>query len=231
MREMNEKLRLCRGTRKYDEQLMKICLSTEPQPFFGVLHPELLPYVGQNYEKTGVLLVGESHYVKEATWEEWESTNWYHAPLPSDGVYPFNSGNGAKDWFDTREVLVRYMNGCKGKGHTIFSRPVKVLHDLGMGTGDIDHDFDYFAFMNFFQRPSLKKGETIDDMDDDKPAAKRDSPSGDSHFTAKSCYFPFKKSVQGIRIETVAGNTDRSGFPSHLPMVEQKAAGWRLCKR
>lgn len=51
MRKMGEKLFLCRGTDAYDKQLNELCLSTELRPFFGVLHPELLPYVGQNYKK------------------------------------------------------------------------------------------------------------------------------------------------------------------------------------
>ena len=161
MREMGEKLLLCRGTDAYDKQLNELCLSTEPRPFFGVLHPELLPYVGQNYKKTGILLVGESHYVEKATDEQLRQTDWYHSVLPPDGPYPFNSGEGAQGWFDTREVIVRYMTGCRGRGHTIFSRPVEVLEELGLGTGDKEKDFDHFAFMNFFQRPALSKGESF----------------------------------------------------------------------
>lgn len=45
---MEEKLKGNCGTGEYDEQFNKISLSIENKPFFGILHPELLPYVGQN---------------------------------------------------------------------------------------------------------------------------------------------------------------------------------------
>lgn len=173
MREIQEKLNLCKGTDAYDVHLNQICLASEPQPFFGVLHPELLPYVGENYEKTRILLVGESHYVKAASEEDWLALDWYHKPLPTEGKYPFNK-DGATDWFDTREVLVRYMKGEGGRGHTIFSRPAKVLLSelkVAETPQDIRYFFSYFSFMNFFQRPALEAGKTINDTNDDRAAA------------------------------------------------------------
>lgn len=201
MREMREKLEMCRGTGKYDEQLGNLCLSTEPRPFFGVLHPELLPYVGQNYDKTGVLLVGESHYVKEAAPEQFKRTNWYHSALSLDGDYPFNSGAGAQDWFDTREVLVRYMHNDRGKGHTIFSRPETVLQELGLGTGSKYQDFDHFAFMNFFQRPSLKAGTSIAYTDEDKQAANEVFDQVVAILRPKAVVFLSKKAYRALYAE------------------------------
>lgn len=171
MREMREKLAMCRGTGKYDDQLNRICLRSEPQPFFGALHPELLPYVGQNYEKTGVLLVGESHYVKQATEAQLEQADWYHNPLPDGTDSPFDKRNGYVEWFDTREVFVRYMNDDRSKSYRIFSEPTAVLHELGLNSGEKYRDFDYFAFMNFFQRPSIAEGESIQDSPADRLAA------------------------------------------------------------
>lgn len=173
MREIQEKLNLCRGTDAYDVHLNQICLTSEPQPFFGLLHPELLPYVGKNYEKTGMLLVGESHYVESASEDDWLAIDWYHEPLPAEGKYPFNR-EGATDWFDTREVLVRYMTGKRGKGHTVFSRPTKVLlseWNIAQTQENISCYFSYFSFMNFFQRPALNVGATINDTVSDQKAA------------------------------------------------------------
>lgn len=201
MRDMREKIEMCRGTEKYDEQLNKIRLSTEPDPFFGVLHPELLPYMGQNYRKTGVLLVGESHYVKEAAPEQFEHTNWYHSALSLDGDYPFNSGAGAQDWFDTREVLVRYMHDKRGKGHKIFSRPEEVLQELGLGTGSKYQDFDHFAFMNFFQRPSLKAGTSIAYTDEDEQAANEVFNQVAAVLRPKAVVFLSKKAYRALHAE------------------------------
>lgn len=164
MREMRETLQLCRGTGKFDSALNKITLSTEPKPFFGVLHAELLPYIGQNYEKTGVLLIGESHYIGAATYPQWKATNWYHAPLPAGTDSPFDRNGPYASWFDTRATLGRYMNDARGRGHTIFSRPAAVLQELGLGAGEKYYDFDHFAFVNFFQRPSLQAGAGFDDQ-------------------------------------------------------------------
>lgn len=44
----------------YDRALMEI-------EFFGRFHPEYLPYVGDNYVKTKILLLGESNYIDEKT--------------------------------------------------------------------------------------------------------------------------------------------------------------------
>lgn len=159
MTDMEQKFKDSRGTGTYDEKLNKICLSIEPKPFFGELHPELLPYVGRNYDKTKILLIGESHYVESATDAQWKATNWYHAPLPENAVYPFNK-EGAADCFDTRQVLCRYMIYQRGRGHTTFSNPTKVFCEITDGVDD--RNFDHFAFMNFFQRPALKRGKSID---------------------------------------------------------------------
>ena len=88
MRKMGEKLFLCRGTDAYDKQLNELCLSTELRPFFGVLHPELLPYVGQNYKKTGILLVGESHYVEKATMWKKPLLSSFDRPIGTTARFP-----------------------------------------------------------------------------------------------------------------------------------------------
>ena len=94
MREMGEKLLLCRGTDAYDKQLNELCLSTEPRSFYGVLHPELLPYVGQNYKKTGILLVGESHYVEKATVSSFDRPIGTTARFPQTGHTLSTAGKG-----------------------------------------------------------------------------------------------------------------------------------------
>ena len=174
MRTTGEKLKAGYGTSAYDAQLNRISISMDNRPFFGTLHPELLPYIGQNYKETGILLVGESHYVNNSTEDDLKAVNWYHSPLPASGYHELNAAS-AESWFDTRQVFVRYngndANEERGPGHITFSRPTEVLHELGIGTGDKYKDFCYFAFMNFFQRPALQRGKSIQATDEDRQTA------------------------------------------------------------
>lgn len=120
------------------------------------------------------MLVGESHYVSNSTEDDLKATNWYHNPLPAVGNHELNTAD-AESWFDTRQVFVRYNDNDKsdkrGRGHITFSRPTEVLNELGFGTGDKYKDFSYFAFMNFFQRPALKRGASIQETGEDKQVA------------------------------------------------------------
>lgn len=154
---------------KYDEALCKICSENSDIPFYGKIHPELLPYIGENYEKTRVILVAESHYIKKATIEEFKALNWYNRPVPQDETNPFRKYIG---WFDTRGVVSNYIDyRKKGEGHTTFLHPSKVLLNL---KNDIENEFEaftYFAFMNYFQRPALNSGKSIKYDENDKKYA------------------------------------------------------------
>ncbi len=141
--------------RNYDLQLNQI-------PFYQ-LHPELLPFIGDYYEKYKLLIIGESHYIGQTPENElynieYFMKNWWDPQEPSPGY------NQWIDWFNTRKVLCGYLSGQRSKGHLIFTNLVKAFSEKQLNK-PIKHisiensqTFHYFAFMNFFQMPSLFDG-------------------------------------------------------------------------
>lgn len=126
------------------------------------LHPEYLPYVGQFYNQFRILLIGESHYLKK---QYGEQTNflesWY-----KNYTHQFQ-WNDASDtsWFDTRGVVNDYRVRNHLKGYMIFRKPSKIIRGCIFENYGIDlSDFDAFrccSFLNYYQRPELKTGESI----------------------------------------------------------------------
>lgn len=138
----------------YDEELKKI-------DFFKV-HPNLLPFIGDEYEKYKILHVGESHYLSQTSIDdvnsvqlydfiEWESSACEKALESSPG------------YVDTRIVLTSFLGGYNGKGYNIFRNFIKSFDKIFFEKSDrltleMKKDYKYLAFMNFFQMPSLIYG-------------------------------------------------------------------------
>lgn len=140
----------------YDELLSKI-------DFYKV-HPEYLPFIGNKYNEYKILHIGESHYIGQK-----------NDPLAAD-KYPvtyfenwwtnrcsdlYNEYGG---WYNTRQVIGNYLSGDRHKGHSIFSETIKVFDKVYLGIDNVQINYEesqnyhYFAFMNFFQMPSLYEG-------------------------------------------------------------------------
>ena len=139
----------------YDKHLLEI-------PFYQ-LHPEYLPFVGDAYAQYRVLLVGESHYLdQEPSSQTYDlayfTEHWWNGDNAdlSGELYAKN--------FHTRGVIERYLNGNRTKGHLLFTNLGKVFSEtvLEQPIDHIDMEssqvFQCFAFMNFFQMPSLFSG-------------------------------------------------------------------------
>ena len=125
-------------------------------------HPELLPYVGENYEKYKVLLIGESQYLEEALEDtKGEFLAWYNKPtsdftmLDADDLACFNTRK-------TVEAGLSPYNNSK-----IFKNVSKVLFEILSQKGILDPSnlpdirtgyaeaLSYVAYFNYFQRPEL----------------------------------------------------------------------------
>ena len=143
----------------YDELLMQIQVYA--------LHNELLTFVGAGYRASAlkILFVAESHYVENCTWEDYKKARWYEQKLPPEN--PFFAERGA---FDTRGVVKSWINDeRKDAAYNVFRFPSEIL----MQNRNFSHCttapdvFHHVAFMNYYQRPSLMRGESIlpDDMD------------------------------------------------------------------
>ena len=158
-------LNIIKNNMMYDESFLKI-------KHFN-LHKEFLPFIGYNYEKFKLFLVGESHFVKRGNSTEEEMTNmykdWYNKPTDTN-----KNAIEYKDWFTTRNVIRNFQCRNRGKAHTMFSNPGKaIMKVLGDKCPTDSAAFSCIAFCNYFQRPSLSEGESISPIyqDEDKITA------------------------------------------------------------
>lgn len=136
----------------YDDELKKIEHYKK--------HNEMLPYIGKHYKQARILLVGESHYVNNI---EYNVCDWYNEGIPSDLANNTNN-------FNTRYVVERFLNKDRSKAHSMFRNPAKgLLKALDLTSENITDSeaFSTFAFMNFFQRPEMSAGKSLNFNDCD----------------------------------------------------------------
>ena len=138
---------------QYDKDLLKI-------KNFN-LHKELLPFIGSNYEISGLLLVGESHFVKSGNLSREEMIKMYEYwySLPTDNI---ENAKTYKEWFTTRNVIKNFQCRYRPNAYTMFSNPAKaIMKTLGDKCPTDSAAFSLVSFCNYFQRPSLNEGESI----------------------------------------------------------------------
>lgn len=139
--------------KKYDVELLK--------NNFLEKHSECLPFVGELYEKNGLLLIGESHYVHQDDICFVDREDFYD--ISYDTLE--NGNHGYKDWINTRNVFEsRAYGGYDFK--KFFSNPTTEMAKLIYHTNAPSKDqkiasMQYYAFMNYFKRPAYDKGKTI----------------------------------------------------------------------
>ncbi|KNZ40613.1 hypothetical protein [Acetobacterium bakii] len=156
----------------YDNEFKKI-------EFYGRFHPEYLPYVGKNYDKTKILLCGESNYIKESELEPDEiqlikSTEWYTT----------NSGDKEKlpdenciDWCQNRKIISSALSGKKNgdsipRAHyNMYIKPAIVFLDIFPQIGNPWDAYTYFASMNYYQKPAVRTGKSIESTIEDNQFA------------------------------------------------------------
>lgn len=144
----------------YDNELKRI-------EFYDRYHPEYLPYVGDNYDKSKVLLLGESNYIDESNpllsadvLRLIDSSLWYTTAsekLPK---------NGCIDWCHNRNIindtLEKKKNGQKtSPAHNMYINPAKAFIEVFPQIANPWDAFSYFASMNYFQKPATKTGRSI----------------------------------------------------------------------
>lgn len=136
---------------KYEKELSAI-------PFYQV-HPEYKPFIGEDYDKYRILLIGESHYI-------WQTPDDVHFPLSyfeehwwdgtCDELHQKNDG-----WYTTRKVVDNYRKKNGGGRYGIFTNPIKSFSDVVLHqkvkevTIEERQTISCFAFMNFYQMPAV----------------------------------------------------------------------------
>ena len=132
------------------------------QTAFFNTHPEYLPFVGDRYEEHRILIVGESHYIGQTPETEkygigYFAEKWFTEPAEIL-TEPYAG------WFNTRGVIEDYLSGSRSKGHLIFTNIIKSFSSavLDEPVSRINlkesQKFNCFAFMNYFQMPSVYRG-------------------------------------------------------------------------
>lgn len=137
------------------------------------LHPEMLPYVGPQYDECRILFIGESHYIGSAYasdqkfcddvhkhWYEWET-----------GRFNWLDPENDPGWFNTRGVIEAFLTHNRNRAHSMFGNPAKVFceivkNDSGLDITDCDA-FSCAAFCNYFQRPEIITGATFEPTEED----------------------------------------------------------------
>ncbi len=144
---------------QYDKELKKI--------EFYKTHPEYLPFVGDLYDEFKILQVGESHYIGQTPETEEFSIqyfreHWWNSKCHDVFEHEHPNDVNWGSWYTTGDVINRFFQHNQ-KNYSIFSKPLDVFRQVCQPKnlkGDRE-DYHYFAFMNFFQMPSLYSGESF----------------------------------------------------------------------
>ena len=150
-------------TDKYDKQFAKIS--------FYQQYPQFYPYVGKNYDKYKMLIIGESHYLdKDSTFKN-TPENWYKSNIK-------NLNNKDQQTTCIRRVVNNIQeDGEDGKvrvdkwrkSRTIWRNIAKIFAEFPdhMPQKDEWNLMSYAAVMNGFMRPAEKTGKSIKVEDED----------------------------------------------------------------
>ena len=139
----------------YEKELSNI-------PFYKI-HPEYKPFIGEKYDAFRILLIGESHFIGQTPDNErlplsYFQENWWSGDC-NELHKAYRDG-----YYVTRNVINNYKTGNRTKAHGIFTNSIKSFSDVVLGESvqrisvEESQKIEYFAFMNFFQMPSLYKG-------------------------------------------------------------------------
>ena len=147
---------MCEQYKSFDAYLLK--------NDFLKRHYECLPFIGEKYESSRLLLIGESHYVPKKE-EEVRCVNrkdFYDVSFDDLGEGDY------KGWINTRSVF-EYRVYDKGKFETFFSNTATEIAKVVYHTDSVTIDqkinaIHQYAFMNYFKRPSYESGKTIEKL-------------------------------------------------------------------
>lgn len=146
---------------KENQELSKMDKELGNIEFFKI-HPNLLPFIGDRYDEYRILQVGESHYINQTPetekfdigcFERWWNESCDDLLIDSPG------------YVDTRGVLnSKYLKNKKGS-YGIFTNAIKSFSKVVFNEEILTINeekkqlYNYFAFMNFFQIPSIYYGK------------------------------------------------------------------------
>jgi len=121
-------------------------------------YPVMKPWVGSNYvsdKHKKLLVLGESHYLPEGSTKSHDLDAWYSGSEDS-------LDDEEKGWIHTRGIIKKNVedNYCNS-AHGIFRNIAKAVNSVGCQYASPLEAMNDIAFMNYFQRPAEKTGESI----------------------------------------------------------------------
>ncbi len=132
------------------------------------LHKEFIPFVGKQYDKTKVLLIGDYHYASDADNEIINNSDASSEQIVEDwyamNTEEFNKSYGIKDikYYNTINVVTNYLSYYIGNAFDVFVKPAQVIREVSKGKFKTDAGaFGAIAFYNYFQRPVFKLNEKV----------------------------------------------------------------------
>ncbi|MDX5442296.1 MAG: hypothetical protein LPJ89_00760 [Hymenobacteraceae bacterium] len=125
--------------------------------FHFVNFPELLPFVGKNWDTSKrILLIGESHYLKYNELHNITGIDYF------DNWYKCNSANFEENFkknIRTRTNVILVEQGNKEKPLSIYRNLRNTLLELDLpGINNANGVFDKFSYYNYFQKPAYDFG-------------------------------------------------------------------------
>ncbi len=127
-------------------------------------HDECIPFIGEKYEESRLLLIGESHYVPKVDVICVNREDFYEISF-----YDLAEGfGGYKGWINTREVFEKRVYE-KIDFKNFFSNAATEIARALLHTDILSQEqkveaMHQYAFMNYFKRPSYNSGKTIEEL-------------------------------------------------------------------
>ena len=144
---MNEESNICYYTNRYNEQLRRIEHYER--------YPQMMPFVGRGYEEYRTLLLLESHYLPKESRVHLDAERWYNGRS-------YSLSEEEKRWIHTRNII---NDRCHWDGGQSIGRiNLALIEALGQEGEERDNMFQYFCYMNAFQRPAIQ-GSDIQETD------------------------------------------------------------------
>lgn len=145
---MSEESNICYYTNRYNKQFGQIEHYRR--------YPQMMPFVGKGYEVGGILLLLESHYLPKKSRVHLDAEKWYSGRSHS-------LSEKEKRWIHTRDITNdRYHWGDGSR--SIGKINLALIEALGQEREERDNMFQYFCYMNAFQRPAIT-GKSIQEAD------------------------------------------------------------------
>ena len=194
------------------------------------LHPEYLPYIGADYEKGRLLMVGESHYVDSTKFPQLEQffcpAKWYKTS--TDALFQGLDADSQKDWFCTRTVLYNFLSGRSGRAHSMFWNPVRVMDEVLNPNSNGEafrSSWRYAAFLNYYQRPSCD-GKTLSCSDEDSHVAFETLCAVAGIIRPQMILFLSRKAYKDFCSEKGKKACDSPALPPAFDLVHPTCAWW-----